>query len=136
MQENGIDKTIPKDPDDIDGRFAEVWNLVFTQFNRKDGGELEDLPGKNIDTGMGLERLCAVIQGVESNFDTDLFTPIIDAIDKEITTSLSVKEKRIIADHVRAATFAINDGIIPSNKERGSVVKSLINRSINRVLQK
>ncbi|MEW5895160.1 MAG: alanine--tRNA ligase [Candidatus Omnitrophota bacterium] len=126
------DKSVPKDPDDIRGRFAEIWNLVFTQFNRKDGGELEPLPNKNIDTGMGLERLCAVMQGVESNFQTDLFELIIKAIDEEINLNLlSVKEKRIIADHIRAATFAIADGVIPSNKERGSVVKSLINRSAN-----
>lgn len=129
------DTTIPTDPDDIPGRFAEVWNLVFTQFNRKDGGELEPLPNKNIDTGMGLERLCAVIQGVESNFETDLFTPILHAVKTQITAEIPVRDQRIIADHIRAATFAINDGIIPSNKERGSVVKSLINRSINLVLQ-
>jgi alanyl-tRNA synthetase len=129
------DPTVPKDPDDIKGRFAEIWNLVFTQFNRKDGGELEPLPNKNIDTGMGLERLCAVMQGVENNFQTDLFVPIIEAIEKNIDADLDVSEKRIIADHIRAATFAINDGVIPSNKERGSVVKSLINRSINLVLK-
>jgi len=129
------DPAVPKDPDDIAGRFAEIWNLVFTQFNRKDGGELEPLPNKNIDTGMGLERLCAVMQGVTSNFETDLFVPIIQAIDQTIDARLSVSEKRIIADHIRAAVFAINDGIIPSNKERGSVVKSLINRSINLVLK-
>lgn len=132
---NPDDPAVPQDPDDIKGRFTEVWNLVFTQFNRKDGGELEPLPSKNIDTGMGLERLCAVMQGVKNNFDTDLFVPIIAAIEREIQTNLSVEEKRIMADHIRAATFAINDGIIPSNKERGSVVKNLINRSINLVLK-
>jgi len=131
------DPTVPSDPDDIPGRFAEIWNLVFTQFNRKDGGELEPLPSKNIDTGMGLERLCAVIQGVESNFDTNLFVPIIDFMSRTPDLDLvsSRLEQRIIADHIRAAAFAINDGIIPSNKERGSVVKNLINRSINLVLQ-
>ncbi len=132
---NPDDPAVPQDPDDIKGRFTEVWNLVFTQFNRKDGGELEPLPSKNIDTGMGLERLCAVMQGVKNNFDTDLFVPIIAAIEREIQTNLSVEEKRIMADHIRSATFAINDGIIPSNKERGSVVKNLINRSINLVLK-
>ncbi len=129
------DPAVPKDPDDIAGRFTEVWNLVFTQFNRKDGGILEPLPSKNIDTGMGLERLCSVMQGVKNNFETDLFAPVITAIEREIPGNLSVEEQRIIADHVRAATFAISDGIIPSNKERGSVVKSLINRSINLVLK-
>ncbi len=129
------DKSVPDDPDDIEGRFAEVWNLVFTQFNRKEGGDLEPLPNKNIDTGMGLERLCAVIQGVESNFETDLFVPIIKAIKKNISADLSSAEQRIIADHIRAAVFAISDGIIPSNKERGSVVKTLINRSLNIILK-
>ncbi len=128
-------RNVPMDPDDEDGRFAEIWNLVFTQFNRKEGGTLEPLPNKNIDTGMGLERLCAVLQGVDSNFDTDLFIPIIRAIESDIHAGLPVEEKRIIADHIRAATFAINDGIIPSNKERGSVVKTLINRSINLILK-
>lgn len=129
--------TAPKDPDDEDGRFSEVWNLVFTQFERKDGGMLEPLPNKNIDTGMGLERLASVMQGKICNFDIDIFTPIFKAIKSELQIDSSniqldherkiiVREERIIADHIRAIVFGISDGIIPSNKERGSVIRKLI----------
>lgn len=125
------------DPSCNCGRFTEVWNLVFTQFNRKDGGVLEPLPGKNIDTGMGLERLTAVLQGVKSNYDTDLFVPIRSAIQKEICQgklTLGKADELVISDHIRAIVFAISDGVIPSNKERGSVVKRLINDATNFVL--
>ncbi|HOW36262.1 MAG TPA: alanine--tRNA ligase [Candidatus Omnitrophota bacterium] len=113
------------------GRFAEIWNLVFTQFNRKEDGSLEPLPNKNIDTGMGFERLAAVLQGKKNNFETDLFEPIIEAIDKETNAhkdkyTLDITDKRIIADHIRAVTFGINDGVIPSNEGRGYVIKRLI----------
>lgn len=123
--------TFPKDPDDERGRFCEVWNLVFTQFNRKDGGILEPLPGKNIDTGMGLERLAAVMQGKKNNFETDIFAPILNAIDKHIgiepARDVSGKIFRhVIADHIRAVVIGIGDGVIPSNKERGSVIRRLI----------
>ncbi len=117
------------DPSCPCGRFTEIWNLVFTQYNRKDGGVLEPLPSKNIDTGMGLERLVAVMQGVKSNFDIDIFKPITDVIHNECKTQnipLDRPNLCLIADHARAITFAISDGIIPSNKERGSVVKRLI----------
>jgi alanyl-tRNA synthetase len=116
-------------PDCDCGRFSEVWNLVFTQFNRKDGGLLEPLPNKNIDTGMGLERLVAVLQGKKNNFDTDLFAPILSAIEKEVASeklTVSLTQKRVIADHVRAIVFAIADGVIPSNDGRGYVIKRLI----------
>lgn len=117
------------------GRFAEVWNLVFTQFNRKEGGTLEPLPSKNIDTGMGLERLAAVMQKVLSNFETDLFTSIIAAIKKETGISKPSKEDllkiKIIADHIRAIVFAICDGVIPSNEDRGYIVRKLIRISVN-----
>jgi alanyl-tRNA synthetase len=112
-------------------RFVEVWNLVFTQFNRKEGGILEPLPKKNIDTGMGLERLAAVMQGVYSNFETDLFQPII----KEITSGLRLQassQKELIyavADHLRAVVFAIYDGALPSNEARGYVVRKIIRKS-------
>jgi len=125
------------------GRFVEVWNLVFTQYNRKEGGILEPLPKKNIDTGMGLERLAVVTQGVRNNFETELFQPII----KEIVLGLSrdsplrgqslvrnwtVPERELIyaiADHIRAITFAIYDGVLPSNEARGYVVRKLIRKS-------
>ncbi len=113
------------DPDCSCGRFTEVWNLVFTQFNRKDGGVLEPLPAKNIDTGMGLERLAAVMQGKKSNYETDIFEPIIRKV-KELLPSLNQTETRIIADHMRAITFGIADGVIPSNEGRGYVIKKLI----------
>jgi alanyl-tRNA synthetase len=122
------------------GRFVEVWNLVFTQFNRKDGGILEPLPNKNIDTGMGMERLCAVIQGVRNNFETDLFVPIIESIKKEFNALVGLEripytENRkpslhAIADHVRAITFAISDGITPSNEERGYVVRNILRKAL------
>lgn len=113
------------DPDCSCGRFTEVWNLVFTQFNRKDGGVLEPLPAKNIDTGMGLERLAAVIQGKKSNYETDLFELILKDV-KNLLPSVPTVESRIIADHMRAVTFGIGDGVMPSNEGRGYVMKKLI----------
>src|SRR5437660_7004820 len=105
------------------GRYVEIWNLVFMQFDRDASGKLNPLPRPSIDTGMGLERLASVLQGVISNYDTDLFTPLIataarltysDFRDSRIAPSL-----RIIADHSRAATFLISDGVNPSNEGRG-----------------
>ncbi len=113
------------DPSCPCGRFSEIWNLVFTQFNRKEGGILEPLPGKNIDTGMGLERLSAVIQGKKSNYETDLFLPILSEI-KKIPVKLNDIDQRVIADHIRAIVFAIHDGVIPTNEGRGYVIKKLI----------
>jgi len=113
------------------GRFAEVWNLVFTQFNRKEGGALEPLPSKNIDTGMGLERLAAVMQGVKNNFEIDIFKPIVKEIIQEAKRSPNLKIVYAIADHVRAVVFAICDGINPSNEDRGYVVRKLIRISVN-----
>jgi len=118
-------------------RFCEVWNLVFQQFDRKDGGVLEPLPTKNIDTGMGLERLAAVMQGRLSNFDTDLFVPIIRAIEREAEREYERLRDgpqgtafRRIADHVRAATFCICDGVLPGNAGRGYVLRKLIRRAL------
>jgi len=116
-------------PDCSCGRFSEVWNLVFTQFNRKDGGILEPLPAKNIDTGMGLERLAAVVQGKKSNYETDNFAAILKVI-KDAFAANGVKatesEFRIIADHTRAVTVGIADGVMPSNEGRGYVMRKLI----------
>jgi alanyl-tRNA synthetase len=114
---------------------VEVWNLVFTQFNRKEGGLLEPLPRKNIDTGMGLERLTAVMEGVRSNFETSLFTPILKAIGESASSSLGDSKASImayyaIADHIRAVAFCIVDGVMPSNEERGYVVRNLIRRAL------
>jgi alanyl-tRNA synthetase len=113
------------------GRFVEVWNLVFTQFNRREGGNLEPLPQKNIDTGMGLERLAAVMQGVPNNFETDLFGPII----KEIAAASGSPPRKdliyAIADHIRAISFAIYDGVLPSNDGRGYVVRKIIRKAVH-----
>jgi len=125
----GVNPNCPQgdkcDPDCSCGRFSEVWNLVFTQFNRKDGGVLEPLPAKNIDTGMGLERLAAVVQGVKSNYQTDIFVPILQEI-KVKMENISETQARVIADHMRAIVFGITDGVVPSNEGRGYVMRKLI----------
>lgn len=109
------------------GESVEVWNLVFTQFNRMDAGVLEPLPNKNIDTGMGLERIASVLQGVESNFDIDIFVPIVEAAEKSSGIS-DVRILHLLSDHARAVTFCIADGVLPSNDGRGYVVRKLIRR--------
>ncbi|MBF0386693.1 MAG: alanine--tRNA ligase, partial [Candidatus Omnitrophica bacterium] len=121
-------------PDCNCGRFCEIWNLVFTQFERQDGGVLVPLPAKNIDTGMGLERLTAVMQGRKNNYESDLFTGIMGAIAQAVAaekTQLSLKETRVIADHIRAVTFGLCDGVIPSNEGRGYVMRRLIVDMVN-----
>ena len=121
------------DPSCDCGRFVEIWNLVFTQFNRKAGeagASLEPLPNKNIDTGMGLERLTAVMQGKGNNFQTELFQPIIKEIITFIPHSPNIKIMYAIADHIRAVTFSIFDGILPSNEGRGYVVRKIIRKSV------
>ncbi len=119
------------DPSCSCGRFTEVWNLVFTQFNRKATGALEPLPKKNIDTGMGLERLFAVMEGVESNFETDLFKPIIDEIIREVKIDTTDNREFIyaVADHIRAIVFSVFDGVLPSNESRGYIVRKLIRKA-------
>ncbi|HEX7401193.1 MAG TPA: alanine--tRNA ligase [candidate division Zixibacteria bacterium] len=115
------------------GRYVEIWNLVFMQYNRDEKGNLSDLPAKVVDTGMGLDRLTAIMQHVDSNYDTDLFTPIIKKIEK--LSSLSYKASdhqasfRVIADHVRALSFAIADGAIPSNEGQGYVMRRILRRA-------
>ena len=115
------------------GRFIEVWNLVFTQFNRRDGGLLDPLPNKNIDTGMGLERMASVLQGVRTNFEIDIFKPVIKTIESIIDNPEKVIESHAyinaIADHIRAVTFLIGDGVTPSNEGRGYVERMLIRRA-------
>ncbi|MFH0839141.1 MAG: alanine--tRNA ligase [Candidatus Omnitrophota bacterium] len=111
-------------------RFVEVWNLVFTQFDRKDGGLLEPLPSKNIDTGMGLERLARAMQGVLTNFETDLFSELTGFINT-VAAVKDIASSRAIADHLRAVVFAVCDGVIPSNESRGYVIRMLIRRGAN-----
>ncbi|MCF6294857.1 MAG: alanine--tRNA ligase [Flavobacteriaceae bacterium] len=114
---------------------VELWNLVFIQYNRKANGSLENLPNKHIDTGMGFERLCMVLQNVQSNYDTDAFTPIISEIET-ITNTIYGKDKkadvaiRVIADHVRAVAFSIADGQLPSNTGAGYVIRRILRRAV------
>jgi alanyl-tRNA synthetase len=115
----------------------EIWNLVFIQFNRRPDGKLDPLPAKHVDTGMGFERVTAVLQGKDSNYDTDVFTPIFDAIQRltgakpygGLLESLSDTAYRVIADHIRALVFAITDGAVPSNEKRGYVLRSMLRRA-------
>ncbi len=114
---------------------VEIWNLVFIQYNRKADGSLENLPNKHIDTGMGFERLCMVLQGVQSNYDTDVFTPIIREIEAISNTEYGQDEKqdvaiRVIADHVRAVAFSIADGQLPSNTGAGYVIRRILRRAV------
>ena len=113
----------------------EIWNLVFIQYNRKANGALEDLPEKHIDTGMGFERLCMVLQGVQSNYDTDIFTPIIREIETITKTKVGKTEEvdvaiRVVADHLRAVAFAIADGQLPSNTGAGYVIRRILRRAV------
>jgi alanyl-tRNA synthetase len=123
------------------GRYVEIWNLVFMQFDRDVSGKLNPLPKPSIDTGMGLERVASVLQGVISNYDTDLFTPLIKRAAELTGTSLtkelekeakakSAASLRVIADHARAATFLISDGVLPANDGRGYVLRKIIRRAI------
>src|SRR5690606_11843301 len=114
---------------------VEIWNLVFMQYNRKANGTLEALPDKHIDTGMGFERLCMVLQGVQSNYDTDVFTPIIREIEtisnKEYGKDAKIDVAiRVISDHVRAVAFSIADGQLPSNTGAGYVIRRILRRAI------
>jgi len=115
-------------------RWLEVWNLVFMQYNRDENGVLTPLPRPSIDTGMGLERLSSLLQGVDSNFDTDLFTPIIKQVEKMAGLKYDPGEKgfpfRVIADHSRACTFLIADGVLPSNDGRGYVLRRILRRAV------
>jgi alanyl-tRNA synthetase len=117
-----------------DNSFFELWNLVFMQFYQDEKGELHDLPSPSIDTGMGLERIAAVLQGKINNFDTDLFMPLIDAVSELCQIDYPSDNDsdiymRIIADHLRAITFLIGDGILPANEGRGYVLRRLIRRA-------
>ncbi|OAT84338.1 alanine--tRNA ligase [Bacillus sp. MKU004] len=129
----------PKDPELYPGgendRYLEVWNLVFSQFNHNPDGTYTPLPKKNIDTGMGLERMACVVQEVPTNFDTDLFMPIMKAVGKISGSTYGQKEEidvafKVIADHIRTVSFAIGDGALPSNEGRGYVLRRLLRRAV------
>jgi alanyl-tRNA synthetase len=121
----------PGSPDEDGDRYVEIWNLVFMQYERSTDGVLTPLPKPSVDTGMGLERVAAVMQGVHSNYDIDLFKSLIRAA-AEVTGTLDLQSSslRVIADHIRACTFLIIDGVVPSNEGRGYVLRRIIRRAI------
>src|SRR5258708_7652072 len=123
------------------GRYVEIWNLVFMQWNRDASGNLTPLPKPSVDTGMGLERIAAVLQGVISNYDTDLFVPLMERAAELCGVDFAREENleegrggaaslRVIADHARATTFLITDGVVPSNEGRGYVLRKIMRRAI------
>ena len=121
----------PGTPEEDGDRYIEIWNLVFMQYDRDDSGELTPLPKPSVDTGMGLERLAAILQGVHSNYEIDLFQNLITAA-AEITGTKDLENKslRVIADHIRACAFLVVDGVVPSNEGRGYVLRRIIRRAI------
>ncbi len=125
------------DPDagpNTSDRFLEFWNLVFIQFNRDQDGKLDPLPATHVDTGMGFERITSILQSVDSNYKTDLFTPLLDTISDMTETAyshdISGLPHRVIADHIRCLTFAIGDGVMPSNDGRGYVIRRILRRAV------
>jgi len=121
----------PGSPDDDLDRYIEIWNLVFTQYDRQADGELIPLPSPCVDTGMGLERLAAVMQDVHNNYDTDLFQPIIRAAAQRLLVEdIKHPSLKVIADHLRSAVFLITDGVLPSNEGRGYVMRRIIRRAL------
>ena len=124
---------IPGTPPGSDGdegdRFVEIWNLVFMQFNRDSSGEMSPLPKPSVDTGMGLERIAAVMQGVNSNYDTDFFKSLIDGSEKLLSNPGNVSHK-VIADHIRSTSFLIADNVLPENEGRGYVLRRILRRAI------
>ncbi|HIQ39987.1 MAG TPA: alanine--tRNA ligase, partial [Sulfurivirga caldicuralii] len=121
----------PGSPDEDGDRYIEIWNLVFMQFNRDADGTLTPLPKPSVDTGMGLERLAAVVQGVHSNYDIDLFRALLDAA-QQVTGAQDRHSSslKVIADHIRSTSFMITDGVLPSNEGRGYVLRRIIRRAI------
>jgi len=118
-----------------DPRVMEIWNLVFIQFLRDENSKLSELPAQHVDTGMGFERICAVLQGKKSNYDADIFTPLLDSISEMSGKPYGSNEKtdiamRVIADHIRAVSFSIADGASPSNEGRGFVVRRILRRAV------
>ncbi|MGB5339535.1 MAG: alanine--tRNA ligase [Gammaproteobacteria bacterium] len=127
----GIPGGPPGSPEEDGDRYVEIWNLVFMQYDRDADGNLKPLPKPSVDTGMGLERLAAVMQGVHSNYDIDLFRNLIKAAAKVTAcTDLTSNSLKVIADHIRSCAFLINDGVLPSNEGRGYVLRRIIRRAV------
>lgn len=121
----------PGSPEEDGDRYIEIWNIVFMQFNRQADGTMELLPKPSVDTGMGLERIAAVLQHVNSNYDIDLFRTLIEAVAKVTgATDLGNKSLRVIADHIRSCAFLVADGVLPSNENRGYVLRRIIRRAV------
>lgn len=121
----------PGSPEEDGDRYIEIWNIVFMQFNRQADGTMEPLPKPSVDTGMGLERIAAVLQHVNSNYDIDLFRTLIENVARVTgATDLTNKSLRVIADHIRSCAFLIADGVIPSNENRGYVLRRIIRRAV------
>lgn len=121
----------PGSPEEDGDRFIEIWNLVFMQYNRHADGSMEPLPKQSVDTGMGLERIAAILQGVHSNYEIDLFQGLIKAAAK-VTNAQDLEDKslRVVADHIRSCAFLISDGVMPSNEGRGYVLRRIIRRAV------
>ena len=121
----------PGSPEEDGDRFIEIWNVVFMQFNRQADGTLEPLPKPSVDTGMGIERISAIMQGVHSNYEIDIFKALIQNAAKIVgVTDLENKSLRVIADHIRSCAFLIADGVMPSNEGRGYVLRRIIRRAV------
>ena len=121
----------PGSPDDDLDRYIEIWNLVFMQYNRDSAGELHPLPAPSVDTGMGLERISAVLQGVHNNYDIDLFKALVAAAAQQLgVEDHSHTSLRVVADHLRSCAFLITDGVLPSNEGRGYVLRRILRRAI------
>jgi alanyl-tRNA synthetase len=127
----GVEGGPPGTPEEDGDRYIEIWNLVFMQFNRDKSGEMTPLPKPSVDTGMGLERIAAVMQSVHNNYQIDLFEKLITAVGKILNRSdLSNQSLRVIADHIRSCSFMIVDGVLPGNEGRGYVLRRIIRRAV------
>ena len=123
---------IPGSPEEDGDRWIEIWNCVFMQFNRDEQGNMNPLPKPSVDTGMGLERMAAVMQHVHSNYEIDLFQDLLKAVARETSSAFSMEEPslKVIADHIRSCSFLISDGVLPSNEGRGYVLRRIIRRAV------
>ena len=121
--------TPPGEDGDEGDRYIEIWNLVFMQFNRDSDGKLNPLPKPSVDTGMGLERIAAVMQGVNSNYDTDLLSNLVKSSNNLLKVNDAISHK-VIADHIRSVVFLLLEGILPSNEGRGYVLRRILRRAV------